>query len=42
MTGTNAIDQANKAIVLQVRERIFNRNDPTVVEEHPGWSETVA
>jgi predicted ester cyclase len=42
MTPTNATEEANKAIVLQVLERIFNRNDPSVLEEHPGLSETVA
>jgi predicted ester cyclase len=42
MTSTKAIEEANKAIVLQVLERIFNRNNPPVLEEHPGLSETVA
>jgi predicted ester cyclase len=42
MTATKATEEANKAIVLEVLERIFNRNDPTVLEEHPGLSETVA
>jgi len=42
VTSTEAIEEANKAIVLHVLERVFNRNDPTVLEEHPGLSETVA
>jgi hypothetical protein len=36
---TESIEARNKAIVLDAMER-SERNDPTVYEEHPGFSET--
>lgn len=34
--------ERNKAIVLEMFERVFHLNDPTVLDDHPGLSETVA
>jgi predicted ester cyclase len=34
-------EEANKAIVLEVLDRIFVKNDLTIGDDHPGLSETV-
>lgn len=36
------IQERNKAIVLDMLERVFHRGDPTVLDDHPGLTETVA
>lgn len=40
-TGTD-IEERNKAIVLDMLERVFHRGDTTVLDDHPGLTETVA
>ena len=35
-------EEANMAIVVDVLQRIFDHNDATILDEHPGVSETVA
>lgn len=42
MSTTAEAEERNKAIVLEVLERVFHLNDPTVLNDHPGLSETVA
>lgn len=36
---TESVEARNKTVVLDALERL-DRNDPTVFEEHPGYSET--
>ena len=42
MTTSTDIQERNKAIVLDMFERVFHRGDPTVLDDHPGLTETVA
>jgi len=39
--ASSEVEESNKAIVLNMLDRIFHRNDPTILDEHPGLSETV-
>lgn len=41
MQTNTEMEEANKAVVLDVLDRIFTHNDPTVLDEHPGLTETV-
>jgi predicted ester cyclase len=41
MHSDHGREETNKAIVLEVLDRIFTHSDPTVLEEHPGLTETV-
>lgn len=36
------VEEANVATVMDMLERVFHRNDPTVLNAHPGLIETVA
>lgn len=42
MTTNTDTQERNKAIVLDMLERVFHRGDPTVLDDHPGLTETVA
>lgn len=42
MISTVEVQERNKAIVIEMIERIFVKRDPSVLDEHPGLSETVA
>lgn len=42
MTTSTDIQEINKAIVRDMFERVFHRGDTTVLDDHPGLTETVA
>ncbi len=42
MTTNTDVQAMNKAIVLDTLDRVFHRRDRTVLDDHPGLTETVA
>jgi steroid delta-isomerase-like uncharacterized protein len=42
MTKEALLCETNKAVVREMLDRVFHRNDSTVLDDHPGLSETVA
>jgi predicted ester cyclase len=42
MTASTDLQDRNKSIVIEMLERTLVRADPTVLDDHPGISETVA